>query len=129
MFTSKILNPERLKKDKRESRNIGVVADLLTILKFPYNFFYTTSLSVHAEHLTAFQGLVYTSPCRHLVSLFVLRLRALAVFWGEPMSWRWMSRLTGGSLLVAFHPCAGSCLFCFVQLSLSLSCCFCRIVI
>ena len=82
MFTSKILNPERLKKDKMESRNIGVVADMLTIFKFPYNFFYTTSLSAHAEHLTAFQRLVYTSRYQHLVSLFVLRLRALAVFLG-----------------------------------------------
>ena len=88
MFTSKILNPERLKKDKRESRNIGVVADMLTIFKFLYNFFYTTSLSAHAEHLTAFQGLVYTSRyCACVPWPF---------FWGEPMSWRWMSRLTGG---------------------------------
>ena len=82
MFTSKILNPERLKKDKRESRNIGVVADMLIIFKFPYNFFYTTSLSVHAENLTAFQGLVYTSRYRHSASLFVLRLCTLAVFLG-----------------------------------------------
>ena len=29
-----------------------------------------------------------------------------------------MSLLTGGILLVAFHSCAGSCLFCFVQLFL-----------
>ena len=36
MVTSKILNPERLKKDKRESRNGGPVADMLIIFKFPY---------------------------------------------------------------------------------------------
>ena len=46
-------------------------------------------------------------------------------FGGEPTSWRWVSRLTGGLLWVAFHPCAGSCLFWFVQLFLSL---FCRFV-
>ena len=47
MVTSKIL--ERLKKDKRESRNIDLVADMLIIFKFPYNFCYTTSLRVHSE--------------------------------------------------------------------------------
>ena len=41
-------------------------------------------------------------------------------FWGEPTSWRWVSLLTGGFLLVTLHPCAGSCLFWFVQLFLSL---------
>ena len=45
-------------------------------------------------------------------------------FWGEPTSWRWTSLLTGGLLWVAFRPCAGSCLFWFVQLFLSLSCRF-----
>ena len=43
----------------------------------------------------------------------------LPFFWGEPTSWRWVSLLTGGLLLIAFHPCAGSCLFWFVQLFLS----------
>ena len=45
-------------------------------------------------------------------------------FWGEPASWRWVHRLTGGLLLVTLHPCAGSCLFWFVQLFLSHFCCF-----
>ena len=54
----------------------------------------------------------------------MLRLRAMAVFfWGEPTSWRWMSLLTGGLLLVAFRPCAGLRFFWFVQLFLSLFCC------
>ena len=34
------------------------------------------------------------------------------------MSWRWMSLLMGGLLLVAFHPCAGLSVFSFVQLFL-----------
>ena len=49
----------------------------------------------------------------------------LPFFWGEPMPWHWVSLLTGGLLLVTLHPCAGSCLFWFVQLFLSL---FCRFV-
>ena len=43
MVTSKILNPERLKKGKTESRKIGLMADMLIIFKFAYNFFHTTS--------------------------------------------------------------------------------------
>ena len=46
-------------------------------------------------------------------------------FWGEPTSWRWVSLLTGGLLLVTLRPCTGSCLFWFVHLFLSL---FCRFV-
>ena len=53
MVTSKILNPRKIEENKRESRNIGFEADMLIIFKFPYNFFFTTSLSVHSEPLTA----------------------------------------------------------------------------
>ena len=49
MVTSKILNPRKIEENERESRNIGFEADMLIIFKFPYNFFFTTSLSVHSE--------------------------------------------------------------------------------
>ena len=64
-----------------------------------------------------------------VVHIYVLVLCCVCVpwpfFWGEPTSCRWMSLLTGGLLWVAFRPCAGSCLFWFLQLFLSL---FCRFV-
>ena len=49
MVTSKIL-PRKIEKNKRESRNIGFETEMLIIFKFPYNFFFTTSLSVHREY-------------------------------------------------------------------------------
>ena len=45
-----------IEENKRESRNIGFEADMLIIFKFPYNFFFTTSLSVYSESPTAFQN-------------------------------------------------------------------------
>ena len=48
-----ILNPRRIEEIKRESRNTGFEADMLIILKSPYNFFFTTSLSMHSEPLKA----------------------------------------------------------------------------
>ena len=51
MVTSKILNPRKIEENKRKLRNIGFQADMLIVFKF----FSTTSLSVHYEHLTAFQ--------------------------------------------------------------------------
>ena len=52
MFTSKILNPRKFEENKRKSRNIGLEADMLIIFKFPCNFFFTASLSVHSERNT-----------------------------------------------------------------------------
>ena len=54
MVTSKILNPRKIEENKRGSRNIGFEADMLIVFKFPYNLFFTTSLSVHSELMTAF---------------------------------------------------------------------------
>ena len=55
MATSKNnTKPRKIEENKRESRNIGFEADMLIIFKFPYSFFFTTSLSTHYEHLTAF---------------------------------------------------------------------------
>ena len=53
MVTYKLLNPRKIEENKRESRNIGFEAEMLIIPKFPYNFFFTTNLSVHSEPLTA----------------------------------------------------------------------------
>ena len=54
MVTNNILNPRKIEGNKRQSRNIGFEADLLIILKFPYDVFFTTSLRLHSERLTAF---------------------------------------------------------------------------
>ena len=54
VVTSKILNPRKIEENKRQSRNIGFEADLLIIFKFPHNVFFTTSLRLHSERLTAF---------------------------------------------------------------------------
>ena len=54
MVSSKVLNPRKIEENKRELRNIGFEADMLTIFKFCCNFFFTTSLRVHSERLTAF---------------------------------------------------------------------------
>ena len=51
MWFTKILNPERLKKIKGSRETFGFKADMLII----YNFFFTASLSVYSELLTAFQ--------------------------------------------------------------------------
>ena len=51
MVTCKILNPRKIEENKKELRNIGFEADMLIIFKFPYNFLFTTSLSVHSELL------------------------------------------------------------------------------
>ena len=49
MVTSKNTKPRKIEEKERESRNIGFEADMLIIFKFPYNFFFTTSLSVHSD--------------------------------------------------------------------------------
>ena len=51
MWFSKILNPERLKKIKGNRETFAFKADMLII----YNLFFTISLSVYSELLTAFQ--------------------------------------------------------------------------
>ena len=40
--------PRKIEENRKESRNIGFEADMLIILKFPYNFFFTTRLRVHS---------------------------------------------------------------------------------
>ena len=59
MVTCKILNARKIEENKTESRNIGFEADILIIFKFSYNFFFTTSLSVHSEQGTDFVSLLY----------------------------------------------------------------------
>ena len=55
MWFSKILNPERSRKEIKGNREtFGFKADMLII----YNFFFTKSLSVYSELLTAFQDQV-----------------------------------------------------------------------
>ena len=55
MVTFKILNPRKIEENKTESRSIALEADILINYKFPYNFFFTTRLTVHSEPLTALQ--------------------------------------------------------------------------
>ena len=53
VVTSKIL---KFEENKRESRNIGFENDMkMIILKCPYNFFFTTILSLYSELLITFQ--------------------------------------------------------------------------
>ena len=60
MVTSKVLNPERLKKIKGNREKL---ASRLTFDHFqvPSQLLFTKSLSVHSEHLTALQ---YTSSLK-----------------------------------------------------------------
>ena len=51
MWFSKILNAERLNKIKGNRETFGCKADMLIM----YNFFFTASLSVYSELLTAFE--------------------------------------------------------------------------
>ena len=43
------IKPRKIEENKRESRNIGFVTDMLITFKFPYNFFFTPRFSVHSE--------------------------------------------------------------------------------